>query len=175
MTVIPDLTRTACDRALQRLAQGDTEALEIIYHKLGRKIYMTAYAVLGDTHTAEDVMQDTFLRLTEYAHTYRAESNAVAYILTVTRRLAIDAQQRRARELPAEEIFGGDTSEADGIPMRELEALRTLTEEDRQIVILRLDAGMKHRDIAALLGITTAACEKRYQQALERLKAYYRS
>ena len=131
MTVIPDLTRIACDRALQRLAQGDTEALEIIYHKLGRKIYMTAYAVLGDTHAAEDVMQDTLLRLTEYAHAYRAGSNAVAYILTVARRLAIDTQQRRAREFPAEEIFGGDTAQEDGIPMRELEALRTLEEDDR--------------------------------------------
>lgn len=175
MTVIPDLTRIACDRALQRLAQGDTEALEIIYHKLGRKIYMTAYAVLGDTHAAEDVMQDTLLRLTEYAHAYRAGSNAVAYILTVARRLAIDTQQRRAREFPAEEIFGSDATEEDSLPLRELEALRTLEEGDRQIVILRLDAGMKHRDIAALLGITPAACEKRYQRALGKLKEYYQA
>ena len=108
MAIIPDLTRTACDRALKRLAAGDVSALETIYHQLGRKIFMTAFSVLGDTHAAEDVMQDTFLRLTEYAHAYREEGNAVAYILTVTRRLAINELEKRKREFPAEEIFGAD-------------------------------------------------------------------
>ncbi|MBQ7322460.1 MAG: sigma-70 family RNA polymerase sigma factor [Clostridia bacterium] len=173
MTVIPDLTRTVCDRALKRLAEGDIDALETIYHRIGRKIFITAFSVLGDTHAAEDVMQDTFLRLTEYAHAYREEGNAVAYILTVTRRLAINELEKRKREFPAEEIFGANSSAEDALPLRELDALRTLPEEDRQIVILRLDTGMKHRDIAALLGMTPAACEKRYQRALKKLKDYY--
>lgn len=174
MAELPDITRIACDRALRRLAEGDMDALETIYHKLGRKIFMTAFSVLGDTHAAEDIMQDTFVRLAASAGGYREGSNAVAYILTVTRNLAITALEKRKREYPAEEIFGSDAAEEESLPLRELEALRTLTEDDRQIVILKLDAGMKHRDIAALLGITPAACEKRYQRALERLKAYYK-
>ena len=173
MAELPDITRAACDRALRRLAEGDTDALETVYHKLGRKIFMTAFSVLGDTHAAEDVMQDTFVRLASSAGSYREGSNAVAYILTVTRNLAITALEKRKREYPAEEIFGSDATEEDSLPLRELEALRTLEEGDRQIVILRLDAGMKHRDIAALLGITPAACEKRYQRALKKLKVFY--
>ncbi len=169
-----DMTRAACDKAMKRLADGDRDALEVIYHRLGRRIFLTAFAVLGDTHAAEDIMQDTFLRLIEHAHAYRAGSNSVAYILTIARRLAMDAGERRRREFPAEEIFGGDDVE-EALPMRELEALRLLGEEERQIVILRLDSHMKHRDIAALLGITPAACEKRYQRALEKLKTYYNS
>ena len=174
MAELPDITRAACDRALRRLAEGDMDALETVYHKLGRKIFMTAFSVLGDSHAAEDIMQDTFLRLAASAGSYREGSNAVAYILTVARNLAITALEKRKREFPAEELFGADAAEEDSLPLRELEALRTLAEEDRQIVILKLDAGMKHRDIAALLGITPAACEKRYQRALERLKAYYK-
>ena len=172
MAELPDITRAVCDRALRRLAEGDMNALETIYHKLGRRIFLTAFSVLGDTHAAEDVMQDTFLRLAEYARGYRPDSNAVAYILTVTRRLAIDAQEKRKREFSAEEVFGAVRDE-ESLPLRELEALQSLSEEDRQIVILKLDGRMKHRDIAALLGITPAACEKRYQRALAKLKVYY--
>ena len=62
MAELPDITRAACDRALRRLAERDMDALETVYHKLGRKIFMTAFSVLGDTHAAEDVMQDTFAR-----------------------------------------------------------------------------------------------------------------
>ena len=175
MAELPDITRAVCDRALRRLAEGDMDALEIIYHRLGRKIFMTAFSVLGDTHAAEDIMQDTFLRLAASAGSYRTGNNAIAYILTVTRHLAIDALAKKKREVPAEELFGADAAEEDTLPLRELEALRTLTEDDRQIVILKLDAGMKHRDIAALLGITPAACEKRYQRALGKLKEYYQA
>ena len=175
MAELPDITRAVCDRALRRLAEGDMDALEIIYHRLGRKIFMTAFSVLGDTHAAEDIMQDTFLRLAASAGSYRTGNNAIAYILTVTRHLAIDALAKKKREVPAEELFGADAAEEDTLPLRELEALRTLPEEDRQIVILKLDAGMKHRDIAALLGITPAACEKRYQRALGKLKEYYQA
>ena len=173
MANLPDPTRAACDRALRRLAEGDMSALETVYRKLGRSIFLTAFSVLGDTHAAEDIMQDTFLRLASSAVGYRAGSNAVAYILTIARNLALNALEKRKREFPAEELFGADTAEEDSLPLRELEALRILPEDDRQIVILKLDANMKHRDIAATLGITPVACEKRYRRALEKLKNYY--
>ena len=127
MAELPDITRAACDKALRRLAEGDMSALETVYHKLGRKIFLTAFSVLGNTHTAEDVMQDTFLRLAGSAGGYRAGSNATAYILTVTRNLAINELEKRKREFPAEELFGADAPEEDTLPLRELEALRTLS------------------------------------------------
>jgi len=171
------LTRTACDRAMQRLAQGDMDALETIYHKLGRNIFLTAYSILGDTHTAQDVMQDTFVKLAATAQNYRADSNAVAYILTVTRNLAIDECNRRKRETPQEELFDADaaTPAEEPVPFAELEALQLLSEEDRRLVILKLDGGMTHRELAKLFGITPAACEKRYRRALEKLKPYYQN
>lgn len=171
------ITRAACEHALRRIAQGDMDGLETIYDKLGRRIYLLAYSILGDTHAAEDVLQDTLIRISEGAHALRDGGNAIAYILTTTRNLSIDALRKRRREIPQEELIGIGSDMREEIcdtPFSKLEALCILDEEERQIVTLKIEGGLKHREIAPILGISQAACEKRYRRALEKLKRYYK-
>jgi RNA polymerase sigma-70 factor (ECF subfamily) len=152
------------------------DGLETMYNKLGRRIYLLAYSILGDTHAAGDVMQDTLIRISEGAHALREGGNATAYILTVTRNLSIDALRRRQREIPHEELLGVGSDgreEAFSTPFAALEALKILDEQERQIVTLKIEGGLRHREIAPILGISQAACEKRYRRALEKLKTYY--
>ena len=162
-----------CDRALCRLSDGDMSALEDIYHILGRRIYMLALSILRDTHAAEDIMQDTFVKLAAEAHAYRRGSNAIAFILTVTRNLAINLHNRRRRECPTDTV--PDTAEPDSPSLAALEALSLLDEFERQIVVMKLDCGMKHKQIAQIVGLSEDACQKRYRRALEKLKPYYRN
>ena len=160
-----------CDHALCRLSDGDMSALEDIYHILGRRIYMLALSILRDTHAAEDIMQDTFVKLAAEARAYRRGSNAIAFILTVTRNLAINLHNRRRRECPTDTI--PDIAEPDSLSLAALEALSLLDETERQIVVMKLDCGMKHKQIAQIVGLSEEACQKRYRRALEKLKPYY--
>lgn len=160
-----------CDRALCRLSDGDMSALEDIYHILGRRIYMLALSILRDTHAAEDIMQDTFVKLAAEAHAYRRGSNAIAFILTVARNLAINLHNRRRRECPTDTV--PDIAEPDSPSLAALEALSLLDEFERQIVVMKLDCGMKHKQIAQIVGLSEDACQKRYRRALDKLKPYY--
>ena len=169
------LTDKIYDAALRRLAQGDTEALTVIYDRLGRQIYMLAYSILGNVHMAEDIMQDTFLRLLSGVGSYREGTNAKAYILKITHNLSLNALQKMRREAertcPIDEEI---PAESDTAKLPALESLRLLTREERLIVVLKLDGGETHAQIASILGITPAASAKRYRRALEKLKEYYR-
>lgn len=168
------LVNRQCDRALCRLAEGDMAALEDIYRKLGRRIYMLALSILRDTHSAEDIMQDTFVKLAAEARAYREGSNAIAFILTITRNLSLNLLKKQRRETPTE-VLPHSIDPGDAPPLAALEALSLLDEQERQIVILKLDCGMKHRHIAEIMGISPEACQKRYRRALEKLKPYYQS
>lgn len=163
-----------CDRALSRLANGDMSALEDIYHQLGRRIYMLALSILRDTHSAEDIMQDTFVKLAAEARSYRGGSNAIAFILTVTRNLSLNLLKKQRRETPTE-VLPDSIDSGDVLSLAALEALSILDEQERQIVILKLDCGMKHRHIAEIVGLSPEACQKRYRRALEKLKPYYQN
>lgn len=171
---VPFFPNAVCDTALCRIAEGDHEALSVIYEKLGRQIYMLAYSILQDTYGAEDIMQETFLKLLSNAGSYQRGTNAKAYILKITQNLSLTAleKKRRAcvRECPVDESL----PDPDAPPLTALEALKLLNEEERQIVVMKLDSKATHKQIASLLGISTAACEKRYRRALEKLKSYYR-
>lgn len=169
--------RHACDRALRQLAEGDHDALTVLHERLGRRVYLLALSVLRDPHAAEDILQDTWLRLLQGgARHYTPQTNPEAFVLTVARNLALTTLDRRTRELPSEiaEDAAPHLTTPDSEPMSALPVLDTLDREERQIVLLRLEFGMKHRDIASLLGITRAACEKRFSRAAGKMRAYYR-
>lgn len=54
------------------------------------------------------------------------------------------------------------------------DALRTLSEEERLLVRLRLHIGLSHKEISSLLEIGTATVRKKYSRAIEKLRTYYK-
>ena len=169
-----------CDEALLGLAEGNMDGLLTIYNKLGRRIYMLAFSILRDKEAAEDVMQDTFIRIATQARTYKKNSNAVAFILTVTRNLSLNLLARRRRDAKNQssiDLVGDIIDYSKGLyssNVASIPELSLLDDDERQIVVMRLDAGMKHKDIGALLAISEDACQKRYRRALEKLKKHYK-
>ena len=154
------------------------DGLCVIYDVLSRRIFMLALSILRDEEAAKDAMQDTFLRLATGPLKYEKGSGAVAFVLTVTRNVSLNILAKRRREA----VRIGELDEAHLISELEdcpttvgvLSVLSMLDEDERQIIVMKLDANMKHRDIARILGINEATCQKRYRRALEKLKKYYK-
>lgn len=169
-----------CDEALCRLSEGDMNGLSDIYDLLSRRIFMLSLSILRDEETARDAMQDTFLKLATESQKYEKGSRAVAFILTVARNISLNILDKRRREAAkiGELDEGLLVSDTDTYPsvctVAVLSALSVLDDDERQIVVMKLDANMKHKAIAKLLGISEAAAQKRYRRAIEKLKKYYK-
>lgn len=161
------------DRALRLLASGDRSALGTLYDLYGRLIMSVAYSIVENYPDAEDVLQDTMIELARYATRYGAASSPRAYILTITRHISIDLVRKRKPQTSPEDA--GDCSSDDGLleAVEVLDLLRTLSEEERQTVMLHLYAGLSHKEVAKTLGISTAAAEKKYRRALAKLRQQY--
>ncbi len=166
--------RSPLDRALRRLAEGDLDALTVVYDVMGRRIYLLSLSILRDPNSAQDILQEVVLKLASGgASGYSAGTNPVAFLLTMTRNLALTSLKKRSRELPTEELPDTPVYDEDE-SMSALPVLEMLDETERQIVLLHIEFGMKHRDIAALMELTPAACEKRYSRAAAKMREYYR-
>lgn len=163
--------RSVCEKAVAALAAGDRSALATLYDCMGRSLFSVAYAVTGNWHDAEDVLQETLLDACRTAPSYRPGTSACAWLLAIARHTALDCV-RRTGVRRAETLDDDRAAEEPGFAAVEaLDLLRALDEEEREVVILRVYAALPYKELAPLLGITVAAAQKRYQRAMEKLRA----
>lgn len=160
---------------LLRLAQGDQEALGELYHRARAAVYGLALSYLKHAHDAEDVTQDTFVRVWENAPRYQPQGTPLAWVLAVARNLALMKLRERGRtqdlEPEAWDRLAGDNPLVTAEDRQVLRAaLEGLSDQERQVVILHAVTGWKHREIAQLLELPLATVLSKYRRALQKLK-----
>ena len=77
------------EELIVELSSGNTEALERLYVKTKSAVYGFALSILKNTHQAEDVLQDTYLKILASADSYTPKGKPMAWIMTVTKNLAL--------------------------------------------------------------------------------------
>ncbi len=162
-----------CEKALAKISEGDHDALRIIHKYMNRQIYAVAYAVLRDFSLADDVVQETYIKILEKSFSYCKGTNARAWVLSIARNIAIDLYRRRRFECETDAPEETETRFDESTVVSSMEvkkALDSLSDEERQIITMKIYAGLRHREIAELLGITTDACKKKYQRAADKLR-----
>ena len=159
---------------IAQIAAGDMDALRRLYDAVGNQVYGFALSLVRHPQDAEDVLQETFVRIHAYAPQYRPQGKPLAWIFTIARHLALDKLRQRGRTQPLPEstdiIDLCDIANADHRLLLD-SLLNHLSEEDRQILILHAVVGMKHREIAAVMGWPLNTVLSRYRRALNRLQS----
>lgn len=157
------------------LAAGDRDSLAQLYHRTRTAVYGLALSMLGSGHDADDVTQDTFVRAWEKVQLYRPQGTPMAWLLTITRNLALMKlrERGRTRDLPQEEwealpAWNPQVTTEDQTVLEA--ALNTLTVEERQVVLLHAVSGLKHREIAKLLEMPLPTVLSKYRRSLSKLK-----
>lgn len=135
----------------------------------------TAYLLLGDRGLAEDAVQISLMRT--YQHWRKSSANPVAYSRTVLINLCRDQQRkfRRMREVPTESSFFDrrlQLAPTDSVLDRHRlgAALRTLSDEQRAVLVLRFFLDMSVSETARVLGIAEGTVKSTTSRALDRLR-----
>lgn len=165
------------DSLLAAVAKGDMDALMTLYDLLSKPVYGLALSVLRDRALAEDIMQETFIRVRSSAHTHKEGADGRAWVLRIARNLALDMLRKRKRETVQynPDIETGPIAEfadntTDGLVLKA--ALTQLDEKARQIVVLHAVSGLTFRQIAEVMQSNTATVQWRYYKAIKRLAEY---
>ncbi len=164
------------DELILRIAQGKSGALEQLYRQTASAVYGYALSILKDATAAEDVMQDTFVNVLQSATSYQPCGKAMAWILTITRNLALMRLRRfENKNVSFEEVYHTE-DECDHFAQSEnrmvlSSVLEKLSDDERQIVMLHAISGLKHREIAEMLDIPQATVISKYNRALGKLRA----
>ena len=168
------------DRCISEIAQNGGHApLEQLYLSIRDAVYGYALSILKNTHDAEDVLQDCCITIVQSAGQYRSFGKPMAWIMTITRNLCLGKLRGRSRfaEIP-EEDWEPYLQSNERISMEDrvvLEhCLRDLQEDEREILLLHIFSGMKHREIAELTGRPLSTILSKYHRALIKMREIFK-
>ena len=163
------------EQHLFKIGTGDTEALAKVYEMTGVAIYGFALSILKNRDDAQDVLQETYIRLYQAASTYQAKGKPMAYLFTITKNLCLMKIRSAQKSIHLEEWdWDNLIAEQPGVTTEDkivLAAARdVLSKEENQIVMLYTTAGLKHREIADLLQLPLSTVLSKYHRAIKKLK-----
>lgn len=145
----------AIARAVARAKSGDMDAIRFLYVRYKNNVYGYVLSILRDAQEAEDATQAVFMKLISVIHKYEPRQVPfTAWILRVARNVAIDSLRQR-RAVPCEEVIESWRPADDSGHDRRLgleQALETLPEDQRDVVVLRHLVGLSPGEIADRLG-----------------------
>lgn len=158
-----------------KIGEGEKDAFCKLYEQAGNAVYSYALSLLHNQQDAEDVMQETFLKIRSAAHLYTPMGKPMAWILTIARNICMMKfrQEKHSSGVPLEEIkeeldFSQIEDWEDRIVLKT--AFQILSQEECQIIVLHAVSGLKHREISELLHLPLSTVLSKYNRGIKKLR-----
>ena len=165
-------------KLIQRMKNGDRDALRILYLRYKDFLLTLANALLHDRSLAEDVVHDVFVNFTRNIGQFHLKGKLKSY-------LAVCAANEARTCLRRRKIHAKNSDFATEPPARDLpcpaqlqetaEQLRTslasLPDEQREVVVMRVKAGLKFKEIARVQDVSIPTVQGRYRYGIDKLRS----
>jgi RNA polymerase sigma-70 factor (ECF subfamily) len=168
--------------------KGEPKAFETLLTRHEKGVYRFALRMLGDSMQAEEVAQESFLRVIQSASRYKARAGFRNYLYRIARNLCIDLLRKRPREARLPEVEGGSAGTVEGVPDRNpgpensagagqlraaiRRALLRLPADQREAFLLKEVKDMKLQDVATITGANLNTVKSRLRYALRSLREH---
>jgi RNA polymerase sigma-70 factor (ECF subfamily) len=174
------------DREIALLKKSDPDAISELIGRYQHRLYRFLVRMVQDPATAEDLFQQTWIRLMEKSGSYDARRNFEAWLFAIAHNLAIDHLRRR-RGISLDELDDSGLARMDRLTASGPDALEQLLDMERgallaatiaelpaihrEVLTLRFEEEMNLEQIAEVAGIPLSTVKSRLHRALASLRA----
>jgi len=191
--VTPELNGVADEGLMMQFQGGDREAFAVLVRRHKTPIYNFVLRQIHSRSTAEDLVQEVFVRVVQKAATFKHEARFTTWVYSIARNLCIDHLRKMSlRRHPSLDHSPGSNNRpplkdrvADPNPStaadrsvmssdigeRITAAVENLPSEQREVFLLRQVGKVPFKDIAAITGVPENTVKSRMRYALERLQS----
>jgi RNA polymerase sigma-70 factor (ECF subfamily) len=167
------------DRLVERARAGDEEAFEDLVRRYEKPIYYLALRFVKEEQAAADLAQTAFLKAYEGLRGFRGQASFKTWLYRIAMNLCKNYLRDQGKKKV--ESLGEMDPPSTANPLRELiehesqallaRAWARLPEKQRMTVVLKVQEGMKYREIAAVMGSSVGTIKANFHHACTRLKA----
>jgi RNA polymerase sigma-70 factor, ECF subfamily len=175
------MENSATDHQLMSdLAHGQLSALECLVSRYQQRVFALAYRILRDWHSAEDITQETFIRLYNSAAHYKPDAKLITFLYPIVLNLCRDLQRKSGRmtqsEMPLDLAANSDSPVSEVIRNENAKAvahaISGLPERQKIALLLHRFDGLSHSEVAQIMDISTSAAESLLVRAYASLREY---
>ena len=184
-------TQEADEDLMVRYQQGEVRAFEILLGRHRKAVFNFILRYVGDKETAEDLLQETFMRVIKGADAYKRQAKFTTWLYTIARNLCVDQTRRRKHRkhasldapmgteddsgtlldvVPSGEMASDRKSVNKQLYQRLQGAIGALSEEQREVFLMREFLDMPFKQIADVVGVPENTVKSRMRYALEKLR-----
>ena len=163
------------DEIIFRIGQNDPHAFGEFYEQTQKILFSYILSIVLNPHDAEDILQDTYMKIRSAAHLYESQGKPMAWVFTVAKNLSFMHLRGKKRisnieidDLQNNNKLSNIMDQEDKILLEFL--LKELEETERTVILLHAVSGYKHIEISKNLGIPLATVLSKYHRGLIKLR-----
>ncbi len=176
---------------VKRFTKGSNDAFETLVLRHKRQVYNFIYKMVGKPEPADDLFQETFLRVLKNAHTYRPRAKFTTWTLQIARNVTLDYFKRENlrqhvsldANVPGDEkplrnlIPGNDPPSQDILLSKEMleevqSAIKRLPLHQQEALVLRVNEGLAYAEISEIVGSPEGTVKYWVHEAVAALTKY---
>ena len=178
---------------MMEFQRGNSYSFEKLLRRHRSGVFSFCLKMLGDKTAAEDALQEVFLRVVKSAPKWKKQAKVRTWIYTIARNHCIDALRKATHRKTASLDQTLAKQETEGVTLSDriadqkealpdrgtanvrlravlLEAIESLSEEQREVFVMREYSGMPFKEIASIVGVSENTVKSRMRYALEHMR-----
>jgi len=169
------MNKVSDEEIMLQVRNGAGEMLGVLFDRYQTPLFNFYARLTANRAVSEDLVQEVFLRILKYRHTYTPGNSFRTWLYQIARNARADHLRTHRPQTPLTQDLGGSFTPRDAaVEQQESQllgrALMQLREDQREILVLSRLQELKHEEIAQLLGCEVGAVKVRVHRALKELK-----
>ena len=166
-----------------RVKEGDIQKLGLLYERYKKRLFGFFYQMNKDASMSEDLVQNVFMKILKYKHTYTEESKFVVWIFQIARNASYDSFKKSKKHMHkdiedvgyslngSDDIDGSIIKNENEITLKK--AINLLSPEKKEFIILSKFKELKYKEVGEIMGCTEGNARTKVHRALNDLKEIF--
>ncbi len=163
---------------------GDIQKLGLLYERYKKRLFGFFYQMNKDASLSEDLVQNVFMKILKYKHTYTEESKFVVWIFQIARNTSYDSfkkskKHNRHKDIEDVEYALNASDDIDGAIIKNenvitlKKAIELLSPEKKELIVLSKFKELKYKEVGEIVGCSEGNARTKVHRALNELKEIF--